>query len=151
MKLLCMAISETWRKAHNPLSTRPHRPFTHLLRFTFLRYFYADVWVGTPPSRHSVIIDTGSALMAFPCVGCVSLFCCGVGEYVCIYTYMTVPPMLAQLHNLWFPHECQVRSSSFQHLSANGLRHKRSSLRHLQWRNVRLHTGRIMPRAMAMA
>jgi len=28
---------------------------------------YADVWVGTPPQRQSVIIDTGSSSTAFPC------------------------------------------------------------------------------------
>jgi len=31
---------------------------------------YADVWVGTPPQRKSVIVDTGSHYTAFPCVGC---------------------------------------------------------------------------------
>jgi len=29
---------------------------------------YADVWVGTPPQRKSVIVDTGSHYTAFPCV-----------------------------------------------------------------------------------
>jgi len=28
---------------------------------------YADVWVGTPPQRKSVIVDTGSHYTAFPC------------------------------------------------------------------------------------
>jgi len=31
---------------------------------------YATVWVGTPPQRKSVIVDTGSHYTAFPCVGC---------------------------------------------------------------------------------
>lgn len=31
---------------------------------------YAFVFVGTPPQRQSVIIDTGSHYTAFPCVGC---------------------------------------------------------------------------------
>jgi len=31
---------------------------------------YATVWVGTPPQRKSVIVDTGSHFTAFPCVGC---------------------------------------------------------------------------------
>ena len=31
---------------------------------------YADLWVGTPPQRQTVIVDTGSAQTAFPCGGC---------------------------------------------------------------------------------
>jgi len=31
---------------------------------------YATAWVGTPPQRKSVIVDTGSHFTAFPCVGC---------------------------------------------------------------------------------
>ena len=31
---------------------------------------YAFVWVGSPPQRVSVIVDTGSRHTAFPCVGC---------------------------------------------------------------------------------
>ena len=33
-------------------------------------YYFAELLVGTPPQRVSVIIDTGSGLCAFPCVGC---------------------------------------------------------------------------------
>ena len=38
----------------------------------FLGYgtHYAFLWVGSPPQRKSVIIDTGSHNTAFPCVGC---------------------------------------------------------------------------------
>ena len=38
----------------------------------FLGYgtHYAFLWVGSPPQRRSVIIDTGSHNTAFPCVGC---------------------------------------------------------------------------------
>jgi hypothetical protein len=36
---------------------------------------YATIWVGTPPQRKSVIIDTGSHFTAFPCKGCL-----GCGE-----------------------------------------------------------------------
>jgi len=32
--------------------------------------FYSYIWVGTPPQRVSVIIDTGSHYTAFPCEGC---------------------------------------------------------------------------------
>eukprot|EP00743_Colponemidia_sp_Colp-15_P008523 GILK01009271.1.p1 GENE.GILK01009271.1~~GILK01009271.1.p1 ORF type:complete len:558 (-),score=40.79 GILK01009271.1:325-1962(-) len=35
-----------------------------------LGYYYTDIWVGTPPQRQSVIVDTGSSLLAFPCSGC---------------------------------------------------------------------------------
>ncbi|KAL7534899.1 hypothetical protein ACHAXR_007993 [Thalassiosira sp. AJA248-18] len=31
---------------------------------------YLDLWVGTPPQRQTVIIDTGSSITAFPCTGC---------------------------------------------------------------------------------
>jgi hypothetical protein len=31
---------------------------------------YAYMWVGTPPQRVTVIVDTGSHHTAFPCVGC---------------------------------------------------------------------------------
>jgi hypothetical protein len=32
---------------------------------------YSSLWVGTPPQRQSVIVDTGSHYTAFPCEGCV--------------------------------------------------------------------------------
>ena len=31
---------------------------------------YVDIWVGTPPQRQTVIVDTGSSITAFPCSGC---------------------------------------------------------------------------------
>jgi len=31
---------------------------------------YVDLWVGTPPQRQTVIIDTGSSITAFPCSKC---------------------------------------------------------------------------------
>lgn len=31
---------------------------------------FAYIWVGTPPQRQSVIVDTGSTKMAFPCEPC---------------------------------------------------------------------------------
>mmetsp|Transcript_9241 Transcript_9241/g.20842 ORF Transcript_9241/g.20842 Transcript_9241/m.20842 type:complete len:930 (+) Transcript_9241:98-2887(+) len=39
---------------------------------------YLDLWVGSPPQRQTVIIDTGSSITAFPCSGCIS---CGSAEY----------------------------------------------------------------------
>lgn len=38
--------------------------------FKDLAYYYADVFVGTPPQKFTVIADTGSALMAVPCAEC---------------------------------------------------------------------------------
>lgn len=35
-----------------------------------LGYYYVDLWVGTPPVKQTVIIDTGSRLTAFPCMDC---------------------------------------------------------------------------------
>lgn len=35
-----------------------------------LGYYYVDLWVGSPPMKQTVIIDTGSRLTAFPCIGC---------------------------------------------------------------------------------
>lgn len=31
---------------------------------------YVDLWVGTPPQRQTVIVDTGSGVTAFPCSSC---------------------------------------------------------------------------------
>ena len=39
---------------------------------------YADLWCGTPPQRQTVIVDTGSAVTAFPCSDCKD---CGPLEY----------------------------------------------------------------------
>merc|ERR1719162_1433155 len=33
-------------------------------------YYYADLLLGTPPQRVSVIVDTGSGVTAFPCRSC---------------------------------------------------------------------------------
>jgi len=35
-----------------------------------LGYYYVDLRVGTPPTKQTVIVDTGSGLTAFPCAGC---------------------------------------------------------------------------------
>ncbi|KAG7340724.1 xylanase inhibitor [Nitzschia inconspicua] len=39
---------------------------------------YVDAWVGTPPQRQTVIVDTGSGVTAFPCSGCND---CGYPNY----------------------------------------------------------------------
>ena len=38
--------------------------------FEGLGTHYSFIWVGSPPQRVSVIVDTGSHHTAFPCVGC---------------------------------------------------------------------------------
>jgi hypothetical protein len=35
-----------------------------------LGYYYVDIYVGTPPVKQTVIVDTASTLTAFPCTGC---------------------------------------------------------------------------------
>jgi hypothetical protein len=39
---------------------------------------YVDLWCGTPPQRQTVIVDSGSAITAFPCSRCSN---CGVPDY----------------------------------------------------------------------
>jgi len=39
---------------------------------------YVDLWVGNPPQRQTVIVDTGSGITAFPCSGCRD---CGAPDY----------------------------------------------------------------------
>lgn len=41
---------------------------------------YVDLWVGTPPQRQTVIIDTGSDITAFPCEECKTN--CGKGYHL---------------------------------------------------------------------
>lgn len=40
-----------------------------------LGYYYANIYLGTPPQKQSFIIDTGSTLFAIPCNMCTS---CGL-------------------------------------------------------------------------
>eukprot|EP01022_Parablepharisma_sp_SALTPOND_P022033 TRINITY_DN4418_c0_g1_i1.p5 TRINITY_DN4418_c0_g1~~TRINITY_DN4418_c0_g1_i1.p5 ORF type:complete len:136 (-),score=6.56 TRINITY_DN4418_c0_g1_i1:1198-1605(-) len=34
---------------------------------TTLRYYFAEIYVGSPPQKQSMLIDTGSSLVALPC------------------------------------------------------------------------------------
>lgn len=40
---------------------------------------YVDLWIGTPPQRQTVIVDTGSGITAFPCSKCAD---CGFSYHV---------------------------------------------------------------------
>ena len=40
---------------------------------------YVDLWVGKPPQRQTVIVDTGSGVTAFPCSGCAD---CGESYHI---------------------------------------------------------------------
>ena len=40
-----------------------------------LGYYYANIFVGSPPQEQSVIMDTGSGLLALPCSKCTA---CGL-------------------------------------------------------------------------
>lgn len=40
---------------------------------------YVDLWVGSPPQRQTVIVDTGSGFTAFPCSGCID---CGDSYHI---------------------------------------------------------------------
>ena len=35
-----------------------------------LGYFYVNIYIGTPPIRQTVIVDTGSGITTFPCNDC---------------------------------------------------------------------------------
>lgn len=50
--------------------TSPTEEVTVHGNFDALGYYYAEVYVGTPAHRFSVIVDTGSSLLAVPCKGC---------------------------------------------------------------------------------
>ena len=62
-------------KAHQPRPTRYNRRRTESFQVAelFQGYgtHYVDLWCGSPtPQRQTVIVDTGSAVTAFPCSGC---------------------------------------------------------------------------------
>lgn len=45
-----------------------------------LGYYYVNIYVGSPdPQPQSVIIDTGSGILAMPCINCKS---CGVKNHI---------------------------------------------------------------------
>jgi Xylanase inhibitor N-terminal len=56
-------------------------PYSHLIDALYQGYgtHYVDLWVGSPPQRQTVIVDTGSSVTAFPCQDCSN---CGVGYHI---------------------------------------------------------------------
>lgn len=62
-------------KAHNPFTMRyltQYEPYESnysikLRGSTDLGYYYATVFVGSPPQKQTVIVDTGSSVSAIPC------------------------------------------------------------------------------------
>ena len=46
-----------------------------------LGYYYANLYIGSPPQQQSVITDTGSGLLALPCSKCTS----------CGYKHLNIP------------------------------------------------------------
>ena len=70
--LFCLLSSAESIVTPDPLQTSTdHIERTRLFgNINAFAYYFAEILVGTPPQRVSVILDTGSGLCAFPCVGC---------------------------------------------------------------------------------
>ncbi len=58
------------RRAPRALDTAPEQEPVIDGPFQSLAYFYANVYVGTTAQKATVITDTGSTRLAFPCTGC---------------------------------------------------------------------------------
>lgn len=52
---------------------------------SYMKYYYTNIYVGTPPQKQSVIIDTGSLLTAIPC----KPHCTNCGKHLYSYYDMT--------------------------------------------------------------
>jgi len=84
-RMLEMGLNEDEMESY--LDSLPQRPSRPSSRRTSLEVgglyqgygtHYVDLWVGTPPQRQTVIIDTGSGVTAFPCSACSN---CGKGYH----------------------------------------------------------------------
>lgn len=60
-------LSENQTEAQKFYEAQTHT--TKLLGSFDLGYYYTNLFVGTPPQKQTVIVDTGSSLTAFPCSG----------------------------------------------------------------------------------
>lgn len=71
---------------------------------------YVDLWVGTPiPQRQTLIVDTGSAITAFPCEQC--SHSCGKGHHVDSYYRESS----SRTFEVMECHECKIGSCSRRH------------------------------------
>lgn len=68
-----------------------------------LKYYYTNVYVGTPPQPQSVIIDTGSDYLAFPCSTCLDGKC---GKH-------NNPPLNMQTNTTAKPVKCGEKIGNF--------------------------------------
>ena len=52
------------------LSQRAPKVYTYQIygNASDLQYYYANIYIGSPPQRQSVIIDTGSSFVGVPCI-----------------------------------------------------------------------------------
>lgn len=75
-------VSHLLRQSHEDSTTSQYHRREETIQVGGLYHgygtHYADVWVGTPPQRQTVIVDTGSGVTAFPCSGCSH---CGAPTY----------------------------------------------------------------------
>ncbi|KAL7537496.1 hypothetical protein ACHAWF_005786, partial [Thalassiosira exigua] len=66
--ILVCAIPSFWISCSR--RHRSPRPFENSALYQGYGTHYLDLWVGSPPQRQTVIVDTGSSVTAFPCTGC---------------------------------------------------------------------------------
>ena len=52
---------------------------------SYLKYYYTNIYLGTPPQKQSFIIDTGSVITAVPC----KPYCTNCGKHLHSYYDMT--------------------------------------------------------------
>lgn len=80
--------------------------FICVLFWDIIRRHTGTVWVGTPPQRKTVIVDTGSHYTAFPCTGCTK---CGEEHHTDKYFD---PEKSSSFHaNSCSNNECEASSS----------------------------------------
>ena len=53
----------------------PAKPKTVAALYQGYGTHYVDLWVGTPPQRQTLVVDTGSSITAFPCNDCAGTKC----------------------------------------------------------------------------